>query len=216
MYRSLALFVCLAASLSAATLIPSTNFNAPTIVTFGTSGSFTSPSAYTESGASFRATTGGRTIYIYSGILDPAVITYNPASIDVIFPSSVDRFGFLANSSAFESREFDVTSVTFYSDTAMTTVTESYNTVFSVLAADTFFGLEQSAGSFAAVRMVLTPRPDSGFSPTIDDFRFEATAVPEPSSFGLLGLGAGGLLLAWRRRASRSRSCQQRMVSKNS
>ena len=87
---------------------------------------------------------------------------------------------------------------------------------FSVLAADTFFGLEQSAGSFAAVRMVLTPRPDSGFSPTIDDFRFEATAVPEPSSFGLLGLGAGGLLLAWRRRASRSRSCQQRMVSKNS
>lgn len=203
MYRSLSLLVCLAASLPAATLIPAANFTAPAILTFGTSGNFTSPAAYTEAGASIRETASGETLYTYSGILDPDVIGGGSASLDVIFPSLMDRFGFIANSSVFSSRDFDIASVTFYSDTAMTSVTESYTTVFSVTSSDTFFGLQQSAGSFAAVRVVLTPQSGGGgFSPTIDDFRFEATGVPEPASIGLLGLGAGCLALAWRRRDS--------------
>ncbi|MBL8212818.1 MAG: PEP-CTERM sorting domain-containing protein [Bryobacterales bacterium] len=202
MYICLILFLSLAASLPAATLIPAANFGAPTVVTFSSSGNFTSPAAYTEAGASFRETASGETIYTYSGILDPDLIGGGSASLDVIFPSLMDRFGFIANPSVFTSRNFNIASVTFYSDTAMTSVTESYTTVFSVTSSDTFFGLEQGAGSFAAVRLLLTPQGSSGFSPTIDDFRFEATGVPEPASFGLLGLGAGCLVLAWRRRAS--------------
>ncbi len=205
MYRFFSLVVLLAASLPAATLIPAVNFGSPTVVTFGTNGSFANPSAYTEAGASFRET-GAFTIYTYSGILDPDVIGDGSASIDVIFPASMDRFGFLANPSVFSSRDFEVTSVTFYSDAAMTSVTESYSTVFAVTAANTFFGLQQEAGSFAAVRLLLTPLSSGGgFSPTIDDFRFEATGVPEPASLGLIGLGAGCLVLAWRRRASGTR-----------
>lgn len=172
-------------------------------MTFSSSGSFASPAAYTEAGASIRESNSGVSIYVYSGILDAGII--GGASLDVIFPSAVDRFGFLANPSVFSSRNFHVTSVTFFSDAAMTSVTETYNTTFNVTSADTFFGLQQGAGSFAAVRIVLGADGSGGFSPTIDDFRFEAGAVPEPASLALLGLGAGSLVIAWRRRAASRR-----------
>lgn len=204
MHRFLCLFVSLAVSVPAATLIPAANFNSPTTMTFGTGGSFTSPAAYTESGASIRESNAGETIYVYGGILDATV--FNGALLDVVFPSMVDRFGFLANSSVFDSRNFTIASVTFFSDAAMTSVTETYSTAFSVTSADTFFGLQQGAGSFAAVRIQLTPESGGGsFSSTLDDFRFEAGAVPEPASLGLLGLGAGSLVIAWRRRAASKR-----------
>ncbi|MBS1831046.1 MAG: PEP-CTERM sorting domain-containing protein [Acidobacteria bacterium] len=201
MYRFLCLLVSLGVSLPAATLIPAANFTSPTTMTFNSSGNFTSPTAYTEDGASIAEATTGVSIFVYSGILDPGVFGSGNA-INVIFPSAMDRFGFLANSSVFSSRNFTISSVTFFSDTAMTSVTETYNTAFNVTGPDTFFGLQQGAGSFAAVRIAMSENATSGFSPTIDDFRFEADAVPEPASLALLGLGAGSLVIAWRRRAA--------------
>ncbi|MFN7935929.1 MAG: PEP-CTERM sorting domain-containing protein [Bryobacteraceae bacterium] len=204
MHRFLCLFAALAVSVPAATLIPAANFSAPTTMTFSGSTSATSPAAYTEAGASIRESNIGHTIYVYSGILDADI--FSSASLDVRFPSLMDRFGFLANSSAFTSHNFTISSVTFYSDTAMTSVTETYNTAFNVTSSDTFFGLQQGAGSFAAVRIAMTAATGGGtFSPTIDDFRFEAGAVPEPASLALLGLGAGSLVIAWRRRAASKR-----------
>ena len=205
MHRSLCLFLAIAASVPAATLIPEANFNSPAIMTFGTAGNFTSPAGYTEDGATIRKTNSGSTIYVYSGTLDPDLFP-STTSIDVIFPSLMDRFGFVANPSIHTSRNMQIASVTFFSNTAMTSITESYSTAFDVTAADTFFGLQQGAGSFAAVRIVLNSLSGGGsFSPTIDDFRFEAGTVPEPASFALLGLGAGSLVIAWRRRAASRR-----------
>ncbi len=188
------------ASMYGATLITAGDFSNPSLVTFGTSGTFVNPALYTENGASFRATLTGGTLYVYSGVMDPALAS-STKSIDVIFGSQVNRFGFLASTLQSNSRDFQVDSVLFFSDTAMSNQTESYNTV-AAMSIGSFFGLEGASG-FSAVRITMTPTSFSGFSPLIDDFRFEATAangVPEPSSLAMVGVGAGFLAMAWRRR----------------
>lgn len=192
--------------MSAATLIPAANFVSPTTATFsGPGATFTNPAAYTEAGASFRNSVSGGILAAGAGILPVSnLFISGVASLDVIFPSSMDRFGFIGNPRANEA-QIQASSVTFYSDAAMTSVTETYNTAFP-FTPGLFFGLQQNAGSFAAVRIVfnVVAGGTQGISPSLDDFRFEALndGVPEPSSFGLIGLGAGGLVLAWRRRAS--------------
>lgn len=187
------------ASMYGATLITAGDFSNPSLVTFGAPGTFTNPALYTENGASFRASASADTIYVYNGFMD-AAFSGSPTSVDVIFDSQVNRFGFIS-SSAVTSRTFRVDSVLFFSDMAMSTQTESYNTAATVSSGN-FFGL-QGASGFSAVRIGLTSIGTSGFSPVIDDFRFEATAangVPEPSSLAMVGVGAGFLAMAWRRR----------------
>jgi hypothetical protein len=74
--------------------------------------------------------------------------------------------------------------------------------VVPISTSPTFYGL-QSAVPFQSVRISMTPATGGGgFSPYIDDFRFEANAIPEPASFGLLlpVLAAGALLFMRRRK----------------
>jgi hypothetical protein len=201
-YRLLSLALVVSAVASAATLIPVTSFVAPTIVTFPGNETITNPAVYTESGASFRGTFASQTVYLQDDMFNPNT-QRGSVSFDVIFPFAVNRFGFLGNPAAVGSpSSFDVTEVIFYSDAAMTNAVETYNTLFSIASND-FFGLE-GASAFAAVRITLNDT-GQGFSPVLDDFRFEASAVPEPASLGLLAAGAGVLVLAWRRRASGTR-----------
>ncbi|MFN7939799.1 MAG: PEP-CTERM sorting domain-containing protein [Bryobacteraceae bacterium] len=186
-------------------MISAGDFVSPTVATFGTTTNVTSPAFYTEAGANFRNSTSGRSLAISGGNLSVASLFVNNggnAPLDVVFPSLMDRFGFIGNPNSGQA-PIQVSSVTFYSDTAMTSVTETYTTPFQFLNQGTFFGLQQSAGSFAAVRVVFKTVPDTvGNSPSLDDFRFEgAAAMPEPASLGLIGLGAGCLVMGWRRRA---------------
>ncbi len=199
-FSLLVLTIVCNATMYAATLITAGDFSSPSLVTFGASGTFENPALYTENGASFRATLTGDTLYVYDGVLDPYVAP-STKSIDVIFDSQVNRFGFIASSLQPNSRSFQVDSVLFFSDMAMSNQTESYNTV-AAMSNGSFFGLEGASG-FSAVRITMTPTSFSGFSSLIDDFRFEATAangVPEPSSLAMVGAGAGFLAMAWRRR----------------
>ncbi|MBS1825955.1 MAG: PEP-CTERM sorting domain-containing protein [Acidobacteria bacterium] len=208
MSRLFLLSLSLAGGLHAATLITASDFTSPTVATFTSNSFSTNPSFYTEAGASFRNSTSGAFFATLGGYLSVSTLFTNnggTAPLDVVFPSLMDRFGFIGNPNP-NRAPIQITSVTLYSDTAMTSVTETYTTPFQFLTQGVFFGLQQEAGSFAAARIVFTTVPNtSGNSPTLDDFRFEADSVPEPASLSLLGFGAGCLVLAWRRRAGVTR-----------
>jgi hypothetical protein len=111
------------ASMFAATLITAGDFSNPSLVTFGGSGNFANPALYTENGASFGAALPGDLLYVYNSLLDP-FFSSSPKSINVIFDSQVNRFGFISPARV-TPRSFQVDSVLFFSDVAMSNQTES-------------------------------------------------------------------------------------------
>jgi hypothetical protein len=79
------------------------------------------------------------------------------------------------------------------------TITGRNATTFSVQSLPTFSSLDNATNAF--VRLTFTGATASGGNNRLDNIQFNATAVPEPTSFGLLALtGVAGL--AFRRRRS--------------
>uniref|UniRef100_Q020K0 PEP-CTERM protein-sorting domain-containing protein n=1 Tax=Solibacter usitatus (strain Ellin6076) TaxID=234267 RepID=Q020K0_SOLUE len=191
---------------SGAALIPASSFVQPTVAMFNTpSLNFTAPAAYTESGATFRAGVPGGTLFLFFGILDLASSSQNfPAGLfDVSFASPERRFGFVGNSAVPQITNpttWTVTRVDFFANPDFTGLFESYTTAFPVGTSPTFFGLE-SAGEFQAVRISLLST-GSGFSPYLDDFRFDNS--PEPGGIWLMGAGLAAVLVGSIRRRPRS------------
>jgi hypothetical protein len=188
---------------SGATLIPLSSFVEPTIVTFTNppSSSYVSPNAYTEAGATFRAGVPGGILFLYSGILDLAysALSYPAGLLDVSFAGPERRFGFEANPSnadILNPSPWEITRVDFFSNGDFTSLLESYTVGFNVGTSPAFFALE-STGEFRSVQIAILSG-GGGFSPYLDDFRFES--VPEQPSIALLGIGLSALLGFVRRR----------------
>jgi len=198
-----ALFAAIAAGpANAASLITQADFVSPTIVTFdGQNGFFPFPSAYSESGATFQAGGAGDSFFLFFDIMDVDGV----GALAVSFPTPINRFGFTGNASnpnISNPSTWEVTQTDFFSDSSFTNLVDSFTTVVPINTSPTFYGL-QSAVPFQSVRISMTPATGGGgFSPYIDDFRFEANAIPEPASFGLLlpVLAAGALLFMRRRK----------------
>jgi hypothetical protein len=195
-----ALFVAVAAgTANAASLITQADFVSPTIVTFdGQNGTFTFPTTYSDSGATFQAGGPGQTFYLYLDIMD----VNNLDTLNVSFSTPMNRFGFMGNASnpnISNPSSWTVTQTDFFSDSSFTNLVDTYTTPVTIDPSGTFYGL-QSTVPFRSVRISVTP-VNGGFSAYLDDFEFEANTVPEPGSFGLLlaAVGAGGLLMIRRR-----------------
>jgi hypothetical protein len=191
---------------SGAALIPASSFVQPNIAMFNTPPlNFTAPAAYTESGATFRAGVPGGILFLFFGILDLASSSQNfPAGLfDVSFAGPERRFGFVGNSATTDITNptpWTVTQVDFFANADFTGLFESYTTAFTVGTSPTFFGLE-SAGEFRAVRISLLSA-GGGFSPYLDDFRFDNS--PEPAGIWLVGAGLAAVLVGSIRRRRRS------------
>ncbi len=190
---------------SAATLIPASSFVQPSVAMFNTPTlNFVAPNAYTEAGATFQAGVPGGILFLYLGILDVAYSAQNPPNglLDVSFAGPERRFGFLGNptvATITNPTPWTVTRVDFFANADFTSPLESYTTGFSVGTGPTFFGL-QSAGEFQAVSITISSA-GGGFSPYLDDFRFDNS--PEPSGAVLMGAGLLGILIGLVRRHRR-------------
>jgi hypothetical protein len=201
--------------------ISESDFSNPTLIVFavdgGTWGGDYPP--YIESATTF-STSAPEYFYTYDpgfsgdNILDLWTIANAGSSLDVSFAQAVNRFGFHAGtnpeSSGSGMDDYNVTSVSFYSDSSFVNLFATYN-VLTTLSDDTglmFYGLA-SSDSFQSIRInIANAGTGGGFSPYMDDFIFESTAVPEPSTVAFVGIGLILLGMAHRSavRATRLRS----------
>ncbi len=194
-------------SFGTVTTINSTDFSSPTVVTFSTSGTWILGSPYTEAGASF--TGGSDTIYTYLGILDIGFISSAGGTLAITLDQPYNRFGFTAdpsNPSIGNPVPFGVSSVDFFSSNNFSGTPDSYTTPASLGPNPTFFGL-QNTNSFQSLLIHFSAATASGFSPYLDDFKFEAgtlsSGTPEPASLVLIGAGLTAVALLGRRKFRR-------------
>ncbi len=112
---------------------------------------------------------------------------FNPSDRDltITYDPIISAFGFETNNLM---PDFDIT-INFLSD-------PSYTNNFSGISAMSFFGFQSSARD---IQSVVISGNNSSFGFAIDNHSFDSSAVPEPTTFALLGLGLAGVAFSRRR-----------------